>query len=74
MISKIKGLFKSEERATAVASTVILTEISEEQQEAMKGGFPWPWPFPPGGGGGGGFNGGNGNNGKGGGHGGSGNE
>jgi len=57
MISKLKTLFKRQESVSEAESAVIFTEISEEQQEAMKGGYPWPG-FPPVGGGGGGFSGG----------------
>ena len=54
MISKLKNLFKRPETSPETESTAMWTEISEDQQETMKGGYPWPgFPpvFPPGGGG-----------------------
>ncbi|MEO0541376.1 MAG: hypothetical protein AAFZ80_11000 [Cyanobacteria bacterium P01_A01_bin.105] len=56
MISKLSRLFKKKKPAV-VEPTTLWTEIKDEQQEAMKGGWPWPGFPPTGGGGGGSFNG-----------------
>ncbi len=47
MISKF---FKRKETKPSTQSTQLWTEVSSEQQETVKGGYPWPGFPPPGGG------------------------
>ncbi|MEM9976101.1 MAG: hypothetical protein AAF808_00575 [Cyanobacteria bacterium P01_D01_bin.2] len=50
----LSNFFKRKETKPAPQPTELWTDVSAEQQESMKGGYPWPG-FPPVGGGGGGF-------------------
>jgi hypothetical protein len=52
--------FKRKETKPISQSTQLWTEVSAEQQETMKGGYPWPGFPPTGGGGVGGIGGGSG--------------
>lgn len=54
MMSKIFKNQATQANSQATQSPELWTEVSTEQQETMKGGYPWPG-FPPIGGGGGGF-------------------
>lgn len=53
MISKLFKKQPAQETSEVAQSTELWAEVSTEQQETMKGGYPWPG-FPPIGGGGGG--------------------
>ncbi|MEO0432146.1 MAG: hypothetical protein AAF151_10685 [Cyanobacteria bacterium J06656_5] len=50
----LSNFFKRKETKPVPQQTELWTDVSTEQQESMKGGYPWPG-FPPVGGGGGGF-------------------